>query len=430
MAYEKCRGYTRCTMNGMPSPGDFNDEFNVPAEMLFSELCEYDDAWEKEREIFKWRLVEWVFHRKEWDVELFSKKRKDKCPIKKYEIYLELFYRCDNLRYRPFSKRVIIDNVIIEWCKKKDYIMLYEKYKKEEQNRRNFSDSNYISKIHNSNLDRRFPKINKHMEKYVHTVKITAFSTSSYSATVLALEKLDILLDCLNVAQGIQKYSIRLFDNSHNGLGSKTVFVTTGHYLSISDDGIDIYYTNDQVKEIPPNKYDYTEWNRNIFKKILASVSEDCFIRDRIRNVVRDLCLAYDSTNAGIKLLNYWRCLEHATRCPKNKQREKEIIAILQSMYGYKYWKQMGVLVLRSRNNYVHSGIYSGKEEFVDQYMNWAQKYAEQALFLLLRLYKNRKIYNNEEKLEAFFDNCSKNDEYIQAVNRIPNIIKDANKNL
>lgn len=107
-------------------------------------------------------------------------------------------------------------------------------------------------------------------------------------------------------------------------------------------------------------------------------------MRDRIRNVVNDLSLAYSSTNAGIKILSYWRCLEHATRGPNRNRKELEIIEIFKRRHSSKHWKQMGDLVLESRNKYVHSGIYSGKEKFADNYINWAQKYAEQSLYLMI----------------------------------------------
>ena len=85
----------------------------------------------------------------------------------------------------------------------------------------------------------------------------------------------------------------------------------------------------------------------------------------------------------------------------------------------------MGDLVLNARNKYVHSGLYSGKEEYIDQYVNWAQKYAEQALYLLLRLYYNRKYWESEEDLDIFFDNYVKDSKFFKIIN----IMQNARKN-
>lgn len=84
----------------------------------------------------------------------------------------------------------------------------------------------------------------------------------------------------------------------------------------------------------------------------------------------------------------------------------------------------MGDLVLNARNRYVHSGLYSGKEEYMDQYINWAQKYAEQALYLLLRLHNDQKYWKSEEDIDIFFDNYTKSPEFF----RITNVIRTARR--
>lgn len=421
-AYEECRKGTGLLMNNMSSPSIFYDEYNIPSELLFNALCKKDPVWVKERYVFEWRLLEWVFNRKKWDIESFSEKRKSSLPIKKYSVYLELFYQCDNPKCRPFTRQLKIDNVCIEWCNKRDYQANYKNYVAEEQKRRRTENSYHISTIPDLVSDRRFPKISKQMEKYIHPIRAMVYSTNGFSAAVTALEKVDLLLNSLNVSQGIQKYSTRLFGGSSETLGSKTIFVTTGHYLVVGENEIDVYYTDDQILKLPHNKYNPIAWKRDLFRKIITCISDDCFMRDRIRNVVNDLSLAYSSTNAGIKILSYWRCLEHATRDPSRNRKELEIIEIFKRRHSSKHWKQMGDLVLESRNKYVHSGIYSGKEKFADNYINWAQKYAEQSLYLMIFLYKNRKIWKNEEELGAFFDNYAKSDKYIQAVGNISKI--------
>ncbi len=312
-AYEKCRGGTGSTYNNMPAPSMFNDEYNVPAELLFEELRKSNDKWGKERNAFSWRLVEWVYARKIWDLDSFSEMRKKTLPRNEYVIYVEIFYRCEDYKRRPFAGPITIDGSRIEWCSKREYSIKYEEYRQEEQGDRDSSESTYLVKVPDYKKARHFPDIRSSDEKFVHPLKITVESTGSYSATVVALEKLELILNSLNVTQGSQKFSMRFFGGSENKLGSKTVFVTTGHYLVCGDGGLETYTSDDRIACVPKNKYEPSRQNIQLFRKILKSVIKDSIVRDRIECVLRDLALAYDSTNAGIKILNYWRCLEHAT---------------------------------------------------------------------------------------------------------------------
>ena len=75
-AYEKCRKRTGSTRNGMPDPGMFNDEYNIPAELLFEELRKSNNKWDKERHVFSWRLLEWIYEKRQWNLNLFSEMRK------------------------------------------------------------------------------------------------------------------------------------------------------------------------------------------------------------------------------------------------------------------------------------------------------------------------------------------------------------------
>lgn len=418
-AYEKCRKGTGSVYNGMPNPGMFYDEYNVPAELLFEELRKSNERWNKERHGFSLRLLEWVYENKIWDLNSFSEMRKKPLRFFEYTVYLELFYRCEDSSRRPFSRPIIVDDARIEWCSKREYSAKYDDYKVAEQKRRDNNDSVYLTEVPDYKSARRFPKLSPLDEKYIHPIKITVKSTSSYAATMLALERFELLLNCLNVSQGIQKYSVRFFGGSDNNLGSKTVFVTTGHYIVCGNDELDTYTSDDCVVHVPKNKYDFSKNKHQLFRDILKSVECDNVARDRIENVLRDLSLAYNSTNAGIKTLSYWRCLEHATRCDGNNRREKDIIEIFKYQFKDEYWKQMGDLVLGARNRFVHNGLHSGKEEYVDQYINWAQRYAEQALFLLLRLYSNRRCWKTEDDLDLFFDNYAKGSRFFEIANVI-----------
>lgn len=424
-AYEKCREGTGSTRNGMPDPGMFNDEYNIPAELLFEELRKSNNKWDKERHIFSWRLLEWIYEKRQWDPSLFSEMRKKPLPQNEYTVYLELFYQCEDHKRRPFIKPIVVDEVQIEWCSKREYIAKYNEYRNQEQKRRDDSGSTYLAKVPDYKDVRCFPKMRSFAEKYIHPLKIIVKSTNNYSATLLALEKLELVLNSLNIAQGVQKFSMRFFGGSENKLGSKTVFVTTGHYMVCNENELETYTSDDRVTAVPKNKYEPSKQKNQLFRKILKSVTNDSVVRGRIEYVIRDLALAYDSTNAGLKTLSYWRCLEHATRSRSKNRPEKEIIGIFKYQFKNEYWKQMGDLVLNARNKYVHSGLYSGKEEYVDQYVNWAQKYAEQALYLLLRLYDNREYWESEEDLDIFFDNYAKDSKFF----RITNIIRNARKN-
>ena len=79
----------------------------------------------------------------------------------------------------------------------------------------------------------------------------------------------------------------------------------------------------------------------------------------------------------------------------------------------------MGDLILAARNKYVHVGTHVMNNNSIDKYAMWFQKYAEESLIILLGLHKKIKYWNNEEKLKAYFDNCIKSNEYLEAVSNI-----------
>lgn len=423
-AYEECRTSPAALYNNMPSPGMFNDSYNVPAELLFEEICRKDKRWRDERHGFYWRLLAWAYERKEWDFESFSKIEKRPLKFSQYVVYLELFYRCATPKRRPFTAPIIIDKARIEWCSKREYRAKYEEYRIREQERRDKSKSTYLEGVPDYKDARNFPGRNQLSEACLHPMKITVDSTDNFAAVLTAIEKLDLVLNCLNVAQGLKRFSMRLNGGNENNLSTKTVFIVTGYYIVCGLDTIDTYSSDSRTINSPSGEYKPSKIRRQLFWRILKIATSDSIVCDRIRCVLRDLALAYGSAHAGAKTISYWRCLEHATRSRNKNRPEKEIIKIFQYRFSNKYWRQMGQLVLSARNRYVHSGLHSGGEEYIDQYVNWAQRYAEQALYLLLWLYDKRKYWGSEEELDAFFDICVESQEFLQVASRIHSIRK------
>lgn len=424
-AYEKYRNNNPIVINDgyiMPSPLD--DKYNVPAEFLFNELSENNKKQLIDRQEFDIRLIKWLSKRKKWDSVEFLKKEDNvgKNSFKKYETYLEIFYRCKSYRLRPFNGVIKIDNASISWCSKKEFFNICSEYihsEKIKNNKTVRTGDNHIDKNMAISLWRNFPKIEKELEKNIHTIKITVWAKNSESAIGIALEKLDILIECLNISQNIQKYSAYMIGLENDIVKSRRVFSVTGRFIVVSGQEYEVYHSSKEIKDLPSTNYSDRKSRKNIFERIIHGVTEDSCLQDRLRNVVRDLDIAYCSDDIGVKYLGFWRCLEHATRYPEQNRKEKDIIEIFKYQYKDEFWKQMGDLILAARNKYVHVGTHVMNNNSIDKYAMWFQKYAEESLIILLGLHQTIKYWNNEEKLKAYFDNCIKSNEYLEAVSNI-----------
>jgi hypothetical protein len=424
-AYEKYRNNDSIVTydeHVMPSPLD--DEYNVPAESLFNELPNSQKNWHMDSQEFNLKLMEWVSKRKKWNLDEFLEKGNGtgKNNSKKYEIYLEIFYRCDNYRLRPFNKSIKIDNTIISWCSKKEFLNICNEYMhfgKIKNNKSIWVNDKINDEILMTTLRRNFPKLKKELEKNIHNIKITIWAKNSESAIDIALEKLDILMECLNISQNIQKYYACMIKLRDNIVKSRRIFVSTGRFIVVSGQEYEVYHSSKGIKDLPSTSYSDKKFRKVIFKRIIYGITNKSFLQGRLRNVVRDLNIAYCSDDIGVKYLGFWRCLEHATRYSEQNRKEKEIIDIFKYQYKNKFWKQMGDLILKARNKYVHVGTHVVKDSSIDKYIIWFQKYAEESLIILLGLHKKIKYWDNEEKLKAYFDNCIKSDEYLEAVSNI-----------
>jgi len=155
----------------------------------------------------------------------------------------------------------------------------------------------------------------------------------------------------------------------------------------------------------PTREYNNSKDKKLLLDKILQVATDgQRYLKERIRFVLQDLYTAYNSDNAGSRMLSFWRCLEHTTRKNGETRKEKEIINIFKKRYSNRTWEEMGDLVVRARNQFVHVGVYAGEQEYGSNYLKWMQQYAEQSLTFLLYLYKNRDVWKNNEDLNMFFD--------------------------
>lgn len=392
--------------NEMPLPDPMDDNFSIPAELLFIVLCKKYKGWINHRSEFDSLLIRQLYENKEWNIEDFKFTPRN-VKGKKYFVYLELFYIHPSPRSRLFSNPIKIDDVIIENCTKKTYKSVYDKHilcesvKREESQGLYNSGGNIVS-----GAKHRYLSVGKSKEKNVHPIKITVYSPyGALDALNQAIDKVNLLIQCLNVAQNINRRELEIIGYDHNNLEKQIVVAETGRSLIEGVERFNIYYDPSRMTKIPTREYNNSKNKKILLDEILQAATDNrCFLKDRIRFVLQDLYTAYNSDNAGSRMLNFWRCLEHTTRKNGETRKEKEIINIFKKRYSNRTWEEMGDLVVRARNQFVHVGVYAGEQEYGSNYLKWMQQYAEQSLTFLLYLYKNRDIWKNEEDLNMFFD--------------------------
>lgn len=392
--------------NTIPLPDPMDDNFSVPAELLFIKLCEKYKGWINHRQEFDDLLIRQLHENKDWNIEDFEFTSSNvKC--KKYFVYLELFYIHPSPRARLFSNPIKIDGVIIENCTKKTYKSVYDKHvlcesvKSAESRGLYNSGGNIVSGV-----KRRYLRIDKDNEKNVHPIKLTVYSPyGELNALNQAVDKVNLLIQCLNVAQNINRCELEIIGHDHDNLEKQIVIAETGRSLIEGGERFNTYYNPSRMTKIPTREYNNSKDKELLFNEILQAVTDgQCYLKDRIRFVLQDLYTAYNSDNAGSRMLSFWRCLEHTTRKNGETRKEKEIINIFKKNYSNRTWEEMGDLVVRARNQFVHVGVYVGKQEYGSNYLKWMQQYAEQSLTFLLYLYKNRDVWKNNEDLNMFFD--------------------------
>ena len=405
-AYAEYKSDHNVPDNIIPLPDPWNDNYSVPAELLFIELCKEYKDWINHRSTFDNLLVRHLYENKDWNIEDFrptdSKKR-----VKKYFVYLELFYIHPSSKSRLFSNPIKIDGVIIENCSKKTYKSVYDRYISCESMDRLNKHNLYASGVNIvSGVKRRYLSVNRGNEKNVHPIKVTVYSKDEeLKALNLAIDKVNLLIQCLNTAQNIGRRRLAIAGYNSDNLEKQIVVSETGRCFIEGGERFNKYYTPSLMVKAPTREYNNFKDKKLLLGEILQAVTDGqrC-LKDRIRFVLQDLYTAYNSDNAGSRMLSYWRCLEHTTRKNGETRKEKEIIKIFKKLYSNRTWEEMGDLVVNARNQFVHVGIYVGEQEYGSNYLKWIQQYAEQSLTFLLYLYKNRDVWKNEEDLNMFFD--------------------------
>lgn len=404
--YAKYKPDHNATDNTMPLPDPMDDDFSVPAELLFIELCKKDEGWANHRSEFDKLLIGQLYKNKEWNIEDFKFTPRN-VKGKKYVVYLEFFYIHPSPRSRLFSSPIKIDGVIIENCSKKTYKSVYDRYISCESMDRLNKHNLYASGVNIvSGVKRRYLSVNRENEKNVHPIKVTVCSKDEeLKALNLVINKVNLLIQCLNTAQNIGRRRLAIAGYNSDNLEKQIVVSETGRCFIEGGKRFNEYYTPSPMVKAPTREYNSSKNKKLLFNNILQAATDGrCFLKDRIRFVLQDLYVAYNSDNAGLRILSFWRCLEHTTRKNGETRKEKEIINIFKKRYSNRTWEEMGDLVVRARNQFVHVGVYAGEQEYGSNYLKWMQQYAEQSLTFLLYLYKNRDIWKNEEDLNMFFD--------------------------
>lgn len=392
--------------NEIPLPDPMDDNFSVPAELLFIVLCKKYKGWINHRSEFDSLLIGQLYENKEWNIEDFKFTSRN-VKGKKYFVYLELFYILPSPKSCLFSDPINIDGVIIESCTKYTYKNIYNRFISCESMNKSESQELYDLKENIvSGVKRRYLIVDKENEKNVHPIKVTVHSEDNeLSALSLAVDKVNLLVQCLNVAQNIAIRELKIFGYDPDGLEKQIVVAETGRSFIEGGERFNEYYTPSLMVKAPTREYNNFKDKKLLLGEILQAVTDGqrC-LKDRIRFVLQDLYTAYNSDNAGSRMLSYWRCLEHTTRKNGETRKEKEIIKIFKKLYSNRTWEEMGDLVVHARNQFVHVGVYVGEQEYGSNYLKWIQQYAEQSLTFLLYLYKNRDVWKNEEDLNMFFD--------------------------
>lgn len=405
-AYAKYRLDHNVPDNTIPLPAPMDDNFSIPAELLFIELCKEDKDWANHRSEFDKLLIGQLYKNKEWNIEDF-KFTPRKVKGKKYFVYLELFYIHPSSRLRLFSNPIKIDGVIIESCTKCIYKKIYNRFIScESMNRSESQESHNLRENIVSGVKHRYLSVDKDDEKNVHPIKVTVYSKDDeLSALNLAVNKVTLLVQCLNAAQNTAIRELKIFGYDPDSLKKQIVVAETGRSFIEGGERFNEYYTPSSTIKAPTRKYNNSKNKKLLLDEILQVATDgQRYLKERIRFVLQDLYTAYNSDNAGSRMLSYWRCLEHTTRKNGETRKEKEIINIFKKLYSNRTWEEMGDLVVRARNQFVHVGVYAGEQEHGSNYLKWMQQYAEQSLTFLLYLYKNRDVWKNEEDLNMFFD--------------------------
>lgn len=408
--------------NNKPWPGPLCDSFNVPAEIMFRELCKVNKAWIDCQPDYLDKLLDYIVPKRDFNVEEFVRfsKKDVKIERQKFVIYLELYYRLNDGRHnRVFPNNLTIDGASISWTSKKELSDIDSKYISGNK----YDNHGYINGDEKPLREmRKFPRLKSSSERDIHPIKIEVYAINSFAALNFAMQKIQILLDCLNFVQTYNITTQRIFSGGKDNLKEEVVIVDTGIYLVVCGDEIERHYSLKRRDSIPGKKITRSKKKNKLFQEICSAATNRSPIMERLRKILDDYSLACVTNNVGLRHLSYWRCLEHATRRTSGMSRsEEEILRIFKNYYSDdKAWSQMAILIRENRNRYVHEGIAeAGSGVFVDLYIRWAKSYAVVAVWIMVYLYRKKELWDTNEKIDYFFDFYSKSDEELSVAREL-----------
>jgi hypothetical protein len=146
------------------------------------------------------------------------------------------------------------------------------------------------------------------------------------------------------------------------------------------------------------------------YKKYLKvfQIEKPTIIDKRIKQVILEFDAALQATDPHTRALNLWRCLELASKKSGQQRTQADVISIFSNFYKDDFWPEIGKLILKARNSYVHEGVELSSETR-DHYLIWLQTYASAALSLLFWM-KEHHLGETVDQIDNFFDLYSKSD--------------------
>lgn len=385
-------------------PNEFDDEFNVPATLLFEELCKHHKRIDGHYDSFRYNLLKSIYLNNDFNEQQLTYLTP---PVmrQQYKVYFEVFFRMATSHSPiklPFKYEVTVNETKFAWCSQQTIVKAFKEHRS--RNTNTFT-------IPAFDLDQQrslyFPKLTDAGKKNIHSIITTVNATNAFDAARLALSRFEIIRNAINITQALGSQSVQFVGKRPANLTMLYTGICVVTNTSNPDDSI-LTKPTEKVYELPKQKLSFINnaSRMQLFRDIVkASNDENAIISQRIRLVVNELSLTYATNNPGLRQLSCWRCLELATAKSGENRKERDIIKIFQKYYSNLFWKQMGEIVLRLRNTYVHQGKLIDFGGFSsDYYLNWSQQYAEKSLLILLYLYKRRSIWGSEKRIDKFFD--------------------------
>jgi len=405
------------SQNGIPKPSDFDDSYNVPAELLFIELCKSKKVLANHWSDFSFNLMSNIHNKHDYDFNSLTKYKASRQRLKTFRIYFQLCFQLENIDSESlFNKQLTINEVTFRWCSQKNFSRIISDFEsgiKIMQGAKDILQGKGQPGTYLTHRNRLFPTLTNQAEKSLRPVVATVSACNYIDATNRVVDAVSLLVNSANISLTIGS---RKFSWSGGNKRKPNISIAVVELYLVDDTNKKQILFGDRVYDLPSRKVNFSKnGNRkHIFNKLIRSATGDCVVSARIRKVIRELSLANNSTDRSIRQLSYWRCLELATAKCGSSRKEKEIIKIFQNYYINKFWKQMGDLILSARNTYVHQGVQSSPGETFDHYVNWSQQYSEKALMILLSLYDDRTLLKTEGDVDKFFDYYSESNESLK----------------